>query len=188
MIKQSPIYQSYMRHDGRRLSYWSIGLGVLLTALGLIASVNLYLVSIATTLVIGAVMLVGGIAQIVHAVCMSHWPRARAWAAAGVLYLLAGVVVLIAPLTAAAFLTLMLVLLLGTSGVFRLGYAISEHAAGWAWTLVSGLFSIAAAIFIAMGWPADATWVLGLILSVDLLVQGIMFMGFGFAVRSALAA
>ncbi|WP_286771807.1 hypothetical protein, partial [Sphingomonas sp. 66-10] len=54
--------------------------------------------------------------------------------------------------------------------------ALAQRAHGRGGLLVSGLFSIAAAFLIGAGWPGDAIWVLGVIVAVDLLIQGAMLM------------
>ena len=72
----------------------------------------------------------------------------------------------------------------GASGFVRIGIALGARAHGWGWMLASGLISIAAAVLIAIGWPANAIWVLGFILAIDLLFQGTMLMFIGFTLKS----
>lgn len=167
------------------IEIWFIALGALLTALGMIASINLLFATMATTYLVGALMFAGGIAQIVHAASLRRRMRALAWGFAGAIYLMAANAVLYDPLFAAAVLTLVLAVSLGSAGLLRAGFALLERPAGWGWVLVSALFSIAAACLIAIGWPVNSVWVLGLVLAVDLLIQGMMLMLLGFSMRSA---
>jgi hypothetical protein len=48
----------------------------------------------------------------------------------------------------------------------------------------SGLASIAAAVVIGLEWPVNALWILGLVLSVDLVIQGVALLAAGFSIRS----
>lgn len=167
----------------RGIAIWFIALGALLTALGAIAALNLVLATVATMFLVAAMMFAGGIAQIVHATGLRRRGAILAWLLAGILYLLAGAALMYDPLFAAAMLTLLLAAFLGASGLVRAGFALVTRPAGWGWLLGSGVLSMAAAAVIAMGWPVDTLWVLGLLLAVDLLVQGISLMFVGFALR-----
>lgn len=167
----------------RGVAVWFVALGAMLTALGAIAALNLVLATVATTFLVAAMMFAGGIAQIVHAAGLRRRASVLAWLLAGILYLLAGAALIYDPLFAAAMLTLLLAAFLGASGLVRAAFAVVERPAGWGWLVASGVLSMAAAAVIAMGWPVDTVWVLGLLLAVDLLVQGISVMFVGFALR-----
>jgi uncharacterized membrane protein HdeD (DUF308 family) len=162
---------------------WFAGLGVALILLGLCASANLFLATVATIYYVGALMLFGGMLQIFHAAGTRKW---GVWLLGGILYLLAGLAVFNDPLFAAAFLTLLLAMSLGLSGMARLWFGMRVAPAGRAWLIASGVASIAAAVIIGLGWPVNAIWILGLVLAVDLLFQGVALLGTGLALRTAL--
>jgi uncharacterized membrane protein HdeD (DUF308 family) len=73
---------------------------------------------------------------------------------------------------------------LAASGIARLilAFRLSE---GRAWMILSGLISIAAAVLVAVSWPWSSLWLLGMVLAIDLMSQGVMLMLFGFSLRSA---
>jgi uncharacterized membrane protein HdeD (DUF308 family) len=106
------------------------------------------------------------------------------WSVSGVLYVAAGLSVLLMPFLAASALTLLLASALGLSGISRMVLAGIRRPACWGWTLASGGTSLAAAIVIAATWPGNSLWFLGLLLSVDLLVQGMMLALVGLSIRS----
>ncbi|MDF0488368.1 DUF308 domain-containing protein [Sphingomonas sp. H39-1-10] len=163
---------------------WFVGTGAALALLGFIASANLLLAAIAATYVVGAAMFAGGILMLVHAFGVRRWGWAAFWALSGLLYLSAAAAVLYQPLLAAGLIVLVLAASIGASGLVRVGVALGARGHGWGWMLASGLISIAAAVLIAIGWPANAIWVLGFILAIDLLFQGSMLMLVGFTLRS----
>jgi uncharacterized membrane protein HdeD (DUF308 family) len=162
---------------------WFAGLGAALILLGICASANLFLATVATIYYVGALMLFGGILQILHAAGTRKW---GIWLLGGVLYLLAGIAMFNDPLFAAAFLTLLLAVSLGLSGVARLWFGMRIDLAGRGWLIASGVASIAAAVLIGIGWPVNAVWILGLVLAVDLMFQGVALLGTGLAMRAAL--
>jgi uncharacterized membrane protein HdeD (DUF308 family) len=81
-------------------------------------------------------------------------------------------------------LTLLLAMSLGMSGLLRLWLGIGATVVGRGWLVVSGLASIAAAVVIGLEWPVNALWILGLVLSVDLIVQGVALLAAGFSIRT----
>lgn len=166
---------------------WLLALGVALVLLGLCASANLFFATIATIYYVGAMMLVGGVFQIVHAFGTRKRGAAGLWTLSGLLYLLAGLSAFLDPLFAAALLTLLLAVFLGASGLLRLWVAFGTDVAGRGWIVVSGIASILVAVAIGIGWPVNTLWILGLILAVDLLFQGVALLAVGFSMKTSRA-
>jgi uncharacterized membrane protein HdeD (DUF308 family) len=50
-----------------------------------------------------------------------------------------------------------------------------KHTRAFAWLLISGILSLIIAGIIYSGWPGTATWVLGLLVGVNFLMQGISY-------------
>ncbi|MEK1894147.1 MAG: HdeD family acid-resistance protein [Rhizobium sp.] len=163
---------------------WFVALGVLLIACGLIAAANIVLATVASVYYVGMLMLVGGIVYLVHAFQVRSWDQVLFWALSGVLYVLAGVFAFTNPLLASAALTLFLSIALLIAGVFRtwVGWRM-RPVKGWGWVLASGIITALAGVVIALGWPVNSLWILGLFLACDLLIQGWSMLAFGFAIR-----
>jgi uncharacterized membrane protein HdeD (DUF308 family) len=161
-----------------------MALGAALVLLGLCASANLVLATIATIYYVGAMMLVGGLFQIAHAFGTRKWGSAGLWTLSGLLYLLAGLSAFLDPLFAAALLTLLLAVFLGASGLLRLWMAFGSGVAGRGWVAVSGVASIVVAAVIGLEWPVNTLWIIGLILAVDLLFQGLALLAVGLSMKT----
>ena len=58
-----------------------------------------------------------------------------------------------------------------------------KPAKGWAFILLSGIVTMLAGFIIALGWPINSLWILGLFLAIDLLFQGWTLIAFGLALR-----
>ena len=54
---------------------------------------------------------------------------------------------------------------------------------GWVWLLLSGLVAAAVGIMIAMGLPSSATWAIGLLTGINLLMTGASFIALALAGR-----
>jgi uncharacterized membrane protein HdeD (DUF308 family) len=164
---------------------WFVALGIALFAIGLYASANLYLATFASILYVSAMMLVGGAMEIIHAFNVKTWGRFFFWLASGLLYLAAGVIAFMNPLLAKAVLTLTLAILLVASGISRIIAGIGGRYPGaGVWLVISGIITLVAGVVIAAGWPTNSLWVLGLLLAVDLMFQGIANFAFGLGLRA----
>ena len=76
--------------------------------------------TVASVLVVGVMMIVAGVAEIIHAFQIKSWGKFLVWALLGVLYIIAGFVTFENPLLAAALLTLVLGASLAASGIMRI--------------------------------------------------------------------
>jgi uncharacterized membrane protein HdeD (DUF308 family) len=70
-------------------------------------------------------MVIAGVAEIIHAFQVKTWGKFLVWLLLGALYVVAGIMAFANPLLAAAVLTLMLGVALVASGIMRLVLAFS---------------------------------------------------------------
>jgi uncharacterized membrane protein HdeD (DUF308 family) len=61
--------------------------------------------------------------------------------------------------------------------------AQSEH--GWGWIIASGIVTTLAGLIFVLGWPVNSLWLLGLVLSIDLVFQGLTLIGLSLRLRTA---
>lgn len=170
----------------RSKSVWFIVLGVLLLAMGAYALFNLFAATIASVFFVGVLMIIGGVARIVHAFQVETKTSLAFWLLSGLLYAVAGGMVLANPLLGAAIFTLLLAASLIASGVVMIVASFSSKAAqGRWWILLSGVLTAVTGLVLASGWPLSGVWALGMILAVDLTFQGWALIAFGLALKSA---
>lgn len=164
---------------------WFVALGIIMILAGMIALGSAYTLAFGTLFsvyYIGAMMVVGGVAQIFHAFAVKGWGGFFFWLLDGVLYLAAGVIAFLHPMMAAAVLTLLLGISLIVGGIFRLIASFQMRpATGWGWLLFSAIIAIILGIEITVQWPINSMWILGLFLGVDLLFNGftVLMLGLG---------
>lgn len=163
---------------------WFVGLGVLLLLLSGIAFGNLFVATVVSVYYIGMLMLFGGAVYLVHAFQLRGWDHVFPWVVSGILYTLAGIFAFMNPVLASAAFTLMLAIALVIAGVLRIWIGRRmKPAKGWAFILLSGIVTMLAGFIIALGWPINSLWILGLFLAIDLLFQGWTLIAFGLALR-----
>ena len=162
---------------------WFVVFGLSFATLGCLALGHLNAASMISTFIIGVIMLIGGSLGIGHAISVWHQDRAHFWAISGLFYLLSGTLIFIEPLIALRWLTLIFAVSLAVSGASRL---MVGARLGNSPVLISGTASIIAAIVVGLNWPNDSLWVIGLVVAIDLVVQGIALLCAGFALKRAL--
>ncbi|MGA9865918.1 MAG: HdeD family acid-resistance protein [Acetobacteraceae bacterium] len=165
---------------------WFVILGIVLIVMGVIAWLDVVAVTIASTFVIGAALLVGGAFQIVHAFMTREWRGFIFSLLSGVLYFIGGLLIMNEPMQGAIVLTILVAATVIVGGIVRVVLALRErHIRAWGLVLISGLVSVAVGCLIYLSLPWSGLWVLGTLIAVELLVQGGGWLYFGVALRAA---
>lgn len=152
---------------------WLLGLGILLSVLGLVLIAAPVLGTLAIDLLVGWFLIIGGIAQLVHAFMEKAWRGFLLELASGLLYLVVGGLLVFYPLAGAQALTIFLAAFLLVEGIVRIAMALRlRPAQGWGWLLFGGIAAVILALLIWMQWPASGLWVIGLLVGINLLFTG----------------
>jgi uncharacterized membrane protein HdeD (DUF308 family) len=163
---------------------WFVALGIVLIVLGAAAWLDVVSVTLATTIVVGAILLVGGVFQIIHAFMTREWRGFILGLLSGLLYAAGGLVIMREPVHGAVVLTLVLAALIIASGIVRVVLAFRNRGLrAWGVVLVSGIVSVVVGCLLYANLPWSGLWVLGTLIAIELLVQGAGWLYFGFALR-----
>ncbi|MGH7070529.1 MAG: HdeD family acid-resistance protein [Acetobacteraceae bacterium] len=163
-----------------------VALGIGLIVLGVIAWLDVVSVTIAGTILIGALLLVGGIFQIIHAFMTREWRGFLLGLFSGVLALIAGILIMGEPVRGALVLTIVVVAFLAVGGITRIALAFRHRGMSrWGLLLLSGIVSLIVAGLLYAGLPWSGLWVLGTLIAIELVIQGIAWLSFGLALRKA---
>jgi len=155
-----------------------------LLILGAIGFVHVFAATLVSVIFIGTLMLIGGVGELIHAWRVKQLAGFLFWSASGLLYAAAGIVALVNPVVGASILTLLLGATLIAVGALRLWLWFNNRGQrGWPWLALSGLITLATGILIAALWPGNSMWLLGLLLSIDLLFQGWSALLLGLALK-----
>jgi uncharacterized membrane protein HdeD (DUF308 family) len=149
-------------------------IGIILMVAGLASIWLPFVAGIAGTIFFGSLILVSGIAHWAYA-----WSERRAggtlWQILiGVIYVLAGISMLLLPVSGVFALTLVLACYIGVEGVLELIFFFwLRPLRGAVWFLVDGIISLLLSALIFVGWPSSSLWALGTLLGINLLFSGV---------------
>lgn len=159
--------------------------GIISAVLGAIAIIVPPLASVTITLLVGILLLIGAVAYVAEAISRGTTGH-RIWSfIVAVLYVIAGVWLIVNPVSGTITLTWILAVFFIVLGVFRVIAGISARGkvpnAGW--TIVNGVLAIVIAALVLGDLPSSAAWAIGLLVGIQLLFDGIMMITAGMAAK-----
>jgi uncharacterized membrane protein HdeD (DUF308 family) len=162
--------------------------GVVLALLGLAAMIVPPLASLAVTIFLGWMFLIGGIAGLVA----TYWARQMPgfwWSLfSTALSVLAGGILLAKPVEGILTLTIVVGAYFLAEGVVTIMYALEhrrELSGRWSWLLLSGVMDLLIAFIIVAGLPGSAEWAIGLLVGINLVLGGASLVGMALAARQS---
>lgn len=162
--------------------------GLMLIAFGAIAIIVPGAAALAVTVLLGWLFLLSGILGLATTIWMRQMPGFW-WAllSAG-LAIATGAALLWWPFGGVLSLTLGLAIFFLIEGAVSIMYALDhrrEFSGRWGWMLVSGVVDIVLALLILVGFPGTATWALGLLVGINMLMGGIALVAMALHARTA---
>jgi uncharacterized membrane protein HdeD (DUF308 family) len=152
---------------------WLLFFGVVQIVGGVLAIAVPAAASIAAAIIFGAVILVAGAFQLAHAFSVRKWSGVALQALGGLLYIAAGIVVLLFPVAGALTLAVVVAVLLIADGVVRIMLSSRlDRQEGRGWLIAAGVASALLGILLLIGWPLTGIWAIGILLGVNLLFSG----------------
>ena len=175
--------------DGLERSWgWFLRLGIIEIILGTIAVGASFFATLVTVVLFGWLLLFGGVLSALHAFWRKQWKGFFLDLAMGVLYIVAGLMMVGNPAEAAVTLTLLIAMFLLVGGIFRIIVALSGHFEHWGWVLLNGLITSALGILIWRQWPLSGLWVIGLFVGIEMIMYGWTLVMLSMVARGAGAA
>ena len=161
----------------RNYQIWFMLYGGLLVLLGLVAIALPHMATLATNFLVGWLLLAGGAFGLVAVFSAGREASGFWWNLfTSIIYLLAGLALLLRPVAGVLTLTILLAAYLLAGGIAKLVVAFgykSEIPKAWGWVLFSGLLDLVLGFIIISGLPGTATWVIGLMVGINLLMMGV---------------
>ena len=142
----------------RRRWGWYLALGIVLIVLGMIAIGSTFLMTIASVLFFGWLLIIGGVMEAIHAFWHKRWAGFFLDLLTGILYVVVGWMMVTNPKESALLLTLIIAMFLLFEGVFRIVAALTARYPHWGWVLFNGVISLVLGVMIWRRWPYSGLW------------------------------
>jgi len=157
--------------------YWGVFLfeGVVLLLLGILAVLVPVIATLTVTFAFGWIFLISGLIGLVTTLHARRAPGFWWSLLSAVLGVIVGVLLLVWPITGAISLTLLLAAFFTAEGILSIMYAIEhkrEMSGRWGWLLVNGVVDLGLAAIILIAFQTSASWVLGLLIGIDMVLGG----------------
>jgi uncharacterized membrane protein HdeD (DUF308 family) len=135
-------------------------------------------------LVVAAVLVVTGIAQVIQGLRSGGWSASPAAILFGAAVAVLGVMVWLNPAIGSGFLTVLLILFFVANGLWKVSTAWRYRGSrGWVWLLLSGLVSLVFVYLLWMQWPLSGAWAIGVLVGIDLVLTGLSMVVLSLALR-----
>lgn len=168
---------------------WFVGFGIALIALGIFAIGAAALTTLISVVFLGVLLIIGGVVMLIDTF--------KAWSGSvgsfilfflfSLFYLIAGILLIKHPVSAAVSITLLLAIFYMVVGVFRILGSLAMRLPHWGWGLFSGIIALALGILIMAHWPASSLFIIGLFVGIDLVFNGWTYVILGLAARRPVA-
>jgi uncharacterized membrane protein HdeD (DUF308 family) len=176
--------------DGiKKVSGWSVVLGILMIIAGIIAMFAPWEAGLVITLVVGWCAIFNGFAQIVFGFRTHGGWHVLLEVILGIIYIIAGIYLLMHPRAGLLALTLLLASFLLVYGIFALilAFRMKPHH-GWGWVLFDAIVTLLLGILIWAHWPFNSAWVVGTLFGISIFISGITRLMVSLAIRGVAKA
>jgi len=167
----------------KRNSGFTIGMGVILLLVGLLAMGAPLVAGLSLAMLVGIMLIIGGIGQLVFAVKTGK----------GIFSIILGILTVVIggymvgnSAVALSALTIFLAIYLLISGISEVFMSFQiRPAKGWGWALFSGILAVLLGAIIWNQFPLSGAWAIGILIGIRLFFSGWALLMLGLAARGA---
>lgn len=169
----SQVIREAMRKRVKQHSFWYIVQSGLMILAGILALIFPVISSAAIVFFLGWLLIFSGILQAISLIDARHVPHFWLQLVSVVLSVLVGVLFLRNPGAGLLTLTLLLIVFFMVEGISKVIFSLTIRPfPNWGWVFASGVISILLAFYLWANTPVTAIWLLGVLLSIELICEG----------------
>lgn len=163
--------------EAKSSSLWLFGLGATFTIFGIAGLSYSVFATIGSIVLFGFLSVTAALTQLFELNLKKSFAEKAGTLLLSAFYLIMGVACFLQPMSSSVFLTLALgVTMICIGGIKIMNFFTAPKELSFRSLLVSGILSTMLGISIIMQWPTSALWVIGTIVSIDLLVNGLIYL------------
>jgi uncharacterized membrane protein HdeD (DUF308 family) len=177
--------RTFVREEVGRHWGWFLALGIIALIGGVFAILVPVVASISAAILAGWALLFGAVSRLFAVFRADRTSERLTHLGLGLLYLVAGLYLLLFPVSGTITLTIVLVAYFLASGAVMLASAIQTWGSdNTAWRVFLGLLSIVLGVMIWLDLPSSAAWAIGLLLGIQLIFAGTDLIFIAWAART----
>lgn len=165
---------------------WLLVLGIIFEIIGLFSLGMMVSVTMASMVFLGVLVLIAAFVQLLDVFRTKTWKAVSWHLLVALLYMVVGVLIIYDPLLASVIITAILAWTFVFIGITRIFMSFSIRGSdGWFWILLAGIASFVLGMMILMQWPISGLWIIGLLISIELIMAGWSYIFLSLAMRKA---
>jgi uncharacterized membrane protein HdeD (DUF308 family) len=164
---------------------WLLAIGILEILVGIYCVWAQVTATLATILVLGALLFVVGVAEIIGAFRAHGAGHVILFLLGGLISIVVGLALLSHPGAGALAVTLLLAAALVVTGIFRFWGSLALQFPHYGWAAVSGVLSFILGLLLWAQWPSSATWFIGFIVGINFIFTGVWLASLAFMLKNA---
>jgi uncharacterized membrane protein HdeD (DUF308 family) len=161
----------------------SFAFGMILFILGVLGLVFADVLTVASIIAFGVLLVAGGAVELGHALRQHGGDRFFLAFLSGLLSIAVGAVMILRPMLGVAGSGLLIAGWLLATGLFRGVLALMDRYRYWGWDLFYGILSVVLGLWLTASLPTSAMWLLGTVVAIELMARGIAVMGASIALQ-----
>lgn len=184
-MSKSPVVRSELSNTYNRSWSWLLGLGIIFIILGFIGLGEVVGLTLVSIVFLGFLFVIAGLAQFFDVFTSNKWKASIGHGLVAFFYIAIGGLIIFDPVLASKVVTLLIAWIFIVIGIIRFIMALSlrEDTAGWFFILISAIAAIVLGVLILTQWPMSGLWLIGMLISIELMVNGWTYIFLAFAMR-----
>jgi len=176
-----------MRETVKKYSLWYLLQGVLMIVAGILALVYPLVASVAMVFLLGWILIISGVLQGIGLIGARDLPHYWLSLISAVLAIVIGLLLLRQPDSGLLVMTVLLIVYFMVEGISKVIFALTIRPfPNWGWVLASGIVGIVLAVYLWANMPVSSEWVLGMLLGILLVSEGVALAYLAWKVRDSL--
>ena len=168
------VIREAMREKIKRHSHWYLLQSGLMILAGIFALIFPAISSVAVVVFLGWLLIISGIVQAISLMDARYVPHFWLQLVSVALSVVVGILFLRNPGAGLLTLTLLLIVFFMVEGFSKIILALTIRPfPNWGWVLLSGIVGIALSLFLLTRTPEVAVWLLGALLGIQLISEGV---------------
>ena len=173
-----------MRETVKKYSLWYLLQGVLMIVAGILALVYPLVASVAMVFLLGWILIISGVLQGIGLIGARDVPHYWLSLISAVLAIVIGLLLLRQPDSGLLLMTVLLIVYFMVEGISKVIFALTIRPfPNWGWVLASGIVGIVLAVYLWANMPVSSEWVLGVLLGILLVSEGVALAYLAWKVR-----